>query len=727
MVGYSQKSEAYRLLDFKTGKFVETKHATFMEENSKSGIGNIVDSEGTVDLMPQLSEEERDDSVELPETKQVDTPKEVTWIDKETANEIETAIPPVTPTSIEVTEEDITDLEAMPGGYKESENVGSDSLLGKVYKYGFGTFFNQEVEDDDLAINDINAPPKYAKRRNHQVNNVQLTHQEEDPLTYDQAMNSRNKKKWVAAMEKELDSLEDNGTWEITSKPTGRSSVSNKWVFKTKRDEEGNIIKHKARLVARGFSQKFGVDFGETYSPVANINSIRIIFSIAAILGWEVHTMDVVAAYLNSEMDYEVFMDQPEGYNDGTGKYCKVKKALYGFHQSGRLWYGTLDTYLTSIGFVMTKSDNCVYVRYSKETPVFFVTVNVDDITMTGGDLEMIKTFKQEMSDRFKMEDRGEVKLHLGLKIRRDFGKHELYLSQPQYIKDVLLRFGMWDCKIATTPMTTSTEREYLKKNETEPTTREPYREAIGALLYASICTRPDIAVAVGFFAKFVSEPTDKHWQGVKRIMRYLRGTWNHELVLGGNTGDVITLSGYADADWAGDNDDRKSRTGYVFYINDGLITWNSKKQPTVAHSSTESEIMAAHSATCEALWIRSLLKELGWEQFKPTVIRDDNTGCIALSKNPINHGRTKHMDVKYHGLRENVLEGNVILEYCPTDKNIADVMTKGLGENAFVKHRENLGVREGNEVELNTSKQERVLNANLCLRVFSRGLACHC
>ena len=295
--------------------------------------------------------------------------------------------------------------------------------------------------------------------------------------------------------------------------------------------------------------------------------------------------MDVVGAYLNSDMCYEVYMNQPEGYQDNSGKYCRVKKALYGFHQSGRLWYGTLHKYLTEIGFVMAQSDNCVYTRQIKGRPIIIVTVNVDDLTMTCKVLEEIITLKKELSDKFKMENRGEIKLHLGLKIRRNYEKHKIYLNQSQYVKDVLLRFGMWNCREVSTPMTTSAERECLKKNENEAISKEPYREAIGALFYASVCTRPDIAVAVGFFAKFVSEPTDHHWQGLKRIMRYLKGTWNHELVLGGISRDIITLSGYADADWAGDNDDRKSRTEYVFYINDRLITWNSKEQPTVAHS----------------------------------------------------------------------------------------------------------------------------------------------
>ena len=340
---------------------------------------------------------------------------------------------------------------------------------------------------------------------------------------------------------------------------------------------------------------------------------------------------------------------------------------------------------------------------------------------MTSQDMKEIDKLKGQLSDRFKMEDLGEVKLHLGLKVRRDYKKKEIYLSQPQYIKDVLIRFGMWDSKEVETPMTTSAERDYLMRDN-EPITKEPYREAVGALLYASICTRPDIAVAVGFFAKFVSEPTDKHWTGVKRIMRYLKGTWDYELVLGGDLDDkIILLTGYADADWAGDNDDRKSRTGYVFYINKGLITWKTKKQPTVAHSSTESEIMAAHAASCEALWIRLLLKELGWEQENPTVIRDDNTGCIALSKNPGNHGRTKHMDIKYHGLRENVLNKNVELQYCNTKDNVADMMTKGLPEKTFVKHRDSVGLRtrrdvvDQNKESFKTrkeSQQERVLNA---------------
>ena len=285
MVGYSSKSKAYRLLDSKTGKFIETRHAVFLEENSKSGSDMIDESQGDATLMPDLLDEERDHHLDL-ETSQ-DSP-EIGGLDKATSAEEKVMVEDKPKVTLLVPDEETSEwsednvkMDSLPGGFSSNQKSSTGTLMGQVYKYGFGTYFNQDKNEDDLAKDDINAPPKNASRR-HQVNNVQLKLEEQDPLTYDQAMSSRNKKEWEIAMDKEMGSLNANGTWDLSAMPKNRKAVSSKWVYKTKREEEGKIIKHKARLVARGFSQKFGVDFG---GPVANMNSIRIILSIAANFG----------------------------------------------------------------------------------------------------------------------------------------------------------------------------------------------------------------------------------------------------------------------------------------------------------------------------------------------------------------------------------------------------------------------------------------------------------
>jgi hypothetical protein len=284
----------------------------------------------------------------------------------------------------------------------------------------------------------------------------------------------------------------------------------------------------------------------------------------------------------------------------------------------------------------------------------------------------------------------------LGIAIERDRSRREIYLNQQQYIENVLERYNMSQCKPVSTPMDTSVKLSKSHAAVTDTEKREmsavPYQSAVGSLMYAMTCTRPDIAYAVSTVSRYCSNYGAAHWTAVKRIMRYLKGTAHYRLKLGGDA--QAKLSGYCDADWAGDLDERKSTTGYAFYLGGGLISWNSKRQPTVALSTAEAEYMAATQAVKEAMWLKQLLSELGLSQSEPVLIRSDNQGCIALTKNPAYHSRTKHIDIRHHFIRDSVEVGDIELQYCPTDDMVADVLTKGLAREKHEQHTGALGVR---------------------------------
>lgn len=500
----------------------------------------------------------------------------------------------------------------------------------------------------------------------------------EDPVSVQEAMSRSDAQQWREAMNAEIDSIRKNNVYSVTELQEGRKAIGCKWVFKIKKDGNGNVERYKARLVAKGYSQKAGIDFNETYAPVAKFNSIRLILAIAASKSFVVHQMDVKTAFLNGDLDEDIYMEQPDGMiGEGEEKLVwKLHKSLYGLKQAPRVWYMKLDTFLKNIGFTRCERDYSVYAE--KGTGVI-LAVYVDDLIIVGVERDVIEV-KEKLASEFEMSDLGEAHWLLGMKIEID--KSGIWISQGQYIQDVLRKFGMMECKPVGTPM-----EGKLLKNQVADETKEkldvPYRQAVGSLMYAMVGTRPDIAVAVSSVSRFLENPEQEHWIAVKRIMRYLRGTLNYGLKY--KAGMDIDLVGYCDADWAGDVQTRKSTTGYLFMLSDCCVTWNCRRQPTVALSSTEAEYMATCAAGREVMWLRGLLEEVGFAQ-KQTTLFADNQSCILLAKNPVHHSRTKHIDVQHHYIRNLVEENIVDLKFVGTNDNVADVLTKPL---TAVKHRE--------------------------------------
>ena len=515
-----------------------------------------------------------------------------------------------------------------------------------------------------------------------------------EPRNYKEALNGPYAKQWKEAMNEEYKSLMKHKTWTLVKLPQGRNVVGSKWVYKAKQKANGDIDRYKARLVARGFSQEAGVDYDEVFAPVARYNSIRSVLAIANQLDLEVHQMDVKSAFLNGDLENEIFMKQPEGFVDSENPdyVCLLKKSLYGLKQSARCWNLVMDEYLKSNGYKQSTADMCIYYKSEVKdgrTVLMIIAVYVDDTILASNNMDALNEEKRRLSRKFEMDDRGEVHYVLGMSVKRNRNLKILTIDQRVYLENVLKRFGMQSCKPIATPLEPGKKFEAL--GDDDPVDVTEYQAVIGSLTYAVVSTRPDLAVAVGMLSQFMKGPGKEHWTGIKRVLRYIKGTLDYGLKFVYSKNFV--LYGYSDADWAGDIESRKSTSGYVFRLGGCTISWKSKKQPVVALSSTEAEYVALCHAAQETVWLRNLLHSINLQQSEATILYEDNQGAMALSNNPKDHTRTKHIDVKYHYVRETIEHGYVNLMYCPTENMVADMLTKGLPKQTFEKFRSQMGV----------------------------------
>lgn len=427
--------------------------------------------------------------------------------------------------------------------------------------------------------------------------------------------------------------------------------MKNKWVFRVKHDENTSNPRYKARLVVKGFSQRKGIDFEEIFSPVVKMSSIRIVLSLAAILDLEIEQMDVRTAFLHGDLEEEIYMIQPEGFvvKGKENCVCKLKKSLYGLTQAPRQWYKKFESFMGKHGYIKTTSDHCVFMKKFSSDDFVILLIYVDGMLIIGNNASRITSLKRELTKSFAMKDLGTASQILGLKIIRDRKTKRLWLSHEKYIEKVLQRFNMHKAKPVSTPL----GAHFKLSNKQSPTTEEdkkamekiPYALATGSLMYAMICTRPDIAHSVGVISRFVSNPGKEHWHAVKWLMRYLRGTSNMCLCFGAKHTNLVA---YTDLDMAGDVDGRRSISGYLMTYAGGSVSWQSRLQKCVALSTTEAEFIAATEASKELLWVKKFMQELNFVQDK-YVLYYDNESAIHLGKNPAFHARSKHIDVRYH------------------------------------------------------------------------------
>jgi hypothetical protein len=501
---------------------------------------------------------------------------------------------------------------------------------------------------------------------------------------------------WKAAMEREMSSIYDNRTWKLV-RNKGQRTVGSRWVFSRKQNGL-----YKARLVAKGYTQRQGHDYHETFAPVAKIQTFRLLLSLALQMGWEIHQMDVITAFLNGTLEEEVYMELPEGY-EKQGWIVRLLRSLYGLKQSPRRWYSELNSFLIQMGFIRSLADEALYMRKD-----LWILVYVDDLFITGLPLQ-IAEIKSQLSGRFKMKDLGHLSLFLGMEViqKRD----SLFLSQSQYLLRILEEFHMDDCDPVTTPFPPGIQLSSLPLDEQDGRPigiqdQEGYRRLIGSLLYAATHTRPDFAFAIGLLSRFLHAPGSQHWQAAKHLLRYIKGTITYGLLFkrtfateqGPSVQDLLV---HADADYAAQAETRKSTTGYVTMLAGAAITWNSTLQRTVAQSTMEAEYVALAEAVKEALWLSKLARELtriqrhslpGIPQGPPTIC-SDNDAALILAKNPERHQKAKHIDIRYHFIQDEFESGRIQLDRVPTDENRADILTKALTKQMHLRAVQMLGL----------------------------------
>uniref|UniRef100_A0A453GS05 Reverse transcriptase Ty1/copia-type domain-containing protein n=1 Tax=Aegilops tauschii subsp. strangulata TaxID=200361 RepID=A0A453GS05_AEGTS len=481
----------------------------------------------------------------------------------------------------------------------------------------------------------------------------------EEPENFEDA---KTEECWRRAMDDELGSIRDNDTWELADLPNGHNAIELKWEYEVKKGAEGNLVKHKARLVAKSNVQDQGVDFEEVFAPLTRMDTVRLLIALAAQESWTLHHMDVNSTLLTGELEEELYVKQPPGYiQEGEEhKVLKLQKALYGLRQAPRAWNTKLDSTLDRL----------------------LVGIYVDDLLITGADDEVIANFKLQMEELFKMTDLGLLSYYLGIEIQQK--PEGIIICQEAYAKKVLESCGMKDCNPSHVPM--KPRLRLSKKSEAPAVDATEYRSVVRRLRYLTN-TRPDLAYSVGMVSRFMEAPTTEHWAAVENILRYIKGTTNFGCVyLREKKKEMVELLGYSDSDMAGDVDDRKSTSGMAYFLGGSIMSWLSQKQKVVALSSHEVEYVAAATAVCQGVCLGRLVGDLTGKEPERVMLNVDDKSTISLWKNPVHHGRCKDIDTRYRYLRECVEESKVDVNYVCTDDQLADILTRSLGRQKFVK-----------------------------------------
>ena len=552
---------------------------------------------------------------------------------------------------------------------------------------------NEENHDDDQSVHgseyedenevEITAPP--VLRRSSRVKNrkecfccksVKLSSCNFcDPQTVNEALSSEDKNEWIKAMEEEMRNMKKNQTWELVIHPEQCKITGSKWVFKTKRNQDGKVVRYKARLVAQGYDQILGVDYNETYSPVVSRKVIRIMTALLVENNWDCHHVDVKCAYLNSDIKETIFIKQPEGFvsKDSPDHVCKLRKSMYGLKQAGKDWYDHLDRILKNLGLERSVSDCCLYLHSSGQ---LFVTVYVDDLEVLGP-RDMIKIFVNLLEQKLDIRDLGFPTNLLNVKFVRD--KNAVYVNQSQYIDFVLREYGMEECKGVTTTLPMAMKDVTKPKFEEEqPCNVTEFRSIVGSLRYVAGISRPDISYSVCKLSQKFEFPTAKDLKDAMHLLRYLKHT--KDLSLRYSKTDECCIV-YVDASWGDPEAKGKSITGYVIMLGGSAVIWKSVKQKRVAADNNEAEVIAMVDVLKEVRWLEVFLKDVKMSKFlsKPCVIFGDNQGGILISKGEKVSDRTRHCIVESHLLQESVKTNFVEFVYVPTKNNVADLLTKTL------------------------------------------------
>ena len=515
-----------------------------------------------------------------------------------------------------------------------------------------------------------------------------------NPSSYREARSSGQWEHWKTAMDDELFKMEKYQVFEVLPRKPTMHVLKARWVYTRKIDgTTGKVAAYKARWVAKGYAQIEGIHFNDIHASVVHKDSIRVFLSLVNSLDMECDQVDIKAAFLNGELEETIYMEPPEGSDIPSSHVIRLRKSLYGLRQSPRCFNQAFDKWMRQDGFEPTRADPCLYVRKSQNSTIM-VSVHVDDQLIASDSRPELDAFKKRLNARFECTDNGPVNYFLGFNVVRDRSKRRLVISQEHYVEALLERFDMVNCNPVRTPLPasytprTATDQEFAEAKHLD------FPKLAGSVLYLSTITRPDIAFAAGVLARYISKWSTEHYKAAKHLLRYLRGTSDLCLSYDHDAGKR-TLLGYADADWGGCQDTRRSTTGYLFKTFGGITSWRARRQPTVSLSTAEAEYMASADAAKQASWLRLLLADLGYPQLDPTLLYNDNMGAILLSQNPVHHDRSKHISLRHHYLREQVGDKSLSLQHIGSKDNQADLLTKNLSADLFSNLRTAIGMRQ--------------------------------
>jgi hypothetical protein len=505
-----------------------------------------------------------------------------------------------------------------------------------------------------------------------------------EPKPYSEAMRRPNSQLWYQAMVHKIEAHLENGTWELVKLPHGCKAIGSKWVFKVKRNPDGTVECYKARLLAKGFGQRSGIDFDKMFAPTTKWAALCAILVLAALENLELESIDISNTYLNGELhDVNVYMQQPDGFAkcNSTWVACLLK-GLYGLKQGGHKWFCRFEEVLVELGFVCIRSDSLVFM-WEKDGVKVIVPVLVDDITLASKLKEKITEIKGLLAQCFKLRDLGPTSFLLGVQIHRERSVRTLHRSQRQYTLDLLDPFSFTDCSPVSTPLNPGPRLNMSQCPQTpednEFMRNKPYVSAVGALMYLAIATRTDIAHAVGVLCHFMSKPGPAHWKAAKHLFRYLRGSIDYCLTCTPDPSSSQLFTTYSDADHGGNLDNARSASAYVVKMGTGTVSWMSRLQFIDALSTTEAEFISAVSAGLEMVWMRSFLNKLGYSFNPPLLLLVENQSAIQAACNPEHHRRMKHLNLRFFWLRDMVNSGIIAVRYIPTTDMAADLLTKVL------------------------------------------------
>eukprot|EP00963_Diacronema_lutheri_P013672 scaffold2671_cov455-Pavlova_lutheri.AAC.2 len=521
---------------------------------------------------------------------------------------------------------------------------------------------------------------------------------------YHQAMRRHDKEMWDQAVQNELNSLNQMRTWEFSELPKEKKALGTKWIFNIKRDGCNNIIKYKARLVALGCHQRPGVDYDEIYASVVSKTGLRLFLAVVNQLDLHLHQLDVETAFLNAELEEEVYLRIPNGLaaKDESAQVLKLNRSLYGLKQAPRAWNHELTKTLTDLNFICNQLDQSV-LKCNTDEMTCLICFYVDDILIASSDLTAIQTIKELIKSKYKITDMGEAQHFLGMTIQRDRLAKILTMHQENKVSNYIKEHRIEESRSQSIPLNVPLKED----QESEGIDHLQYQKICGQLQYLGGTTRPDISYAASALARHNNNPKKSHWNAMRGTLKYLNGSTKLMLVYEATSekvAETINIVAYSDADYAGEHETRRSRTGYTVQVMGGLVAWQSKLQPTIAISTTEAEYQAATAAVKEVLWIKNYLMQLLKPEHITATIHMDNQSALRLIKNPQSVTRAKHIDVQHHFLRERAIRAEVNFVYCSTDQMWADYLTKRLPAEKFRTCIKRLGMKNPTCLKLSGS-----------------------